>query len=598
MALRLRWHALSRNAIRNDDLGLVIAAALIGAAIGLGVALIRELVAVLHHVLFGVRLEEHLSDDVLIEPLRIVLVPALGGLLYGGIAYVMRRWRPRDIVDAIEANALYGGRMSFTDSLRLTLLTILSVGVGGSVGLEAAYTQFGAGLASWLGQALRLRRTDLRTFVGCGAAAAIGAVFNAPLAGAFYAFELIVGSYTLGTLAPIGVAALTGVLVERQLFGAEPIFIVYDHTALFATDYVLLAGLGILSAGLGIAAMVGVTVVEDWCRRISLPTWARPAAGGLVLGILALLYPQILGSGHGGIVTSVTSSYGFPILVGLIVAKLTASALSIGSGFRGGMFSSSLFLGSLFGSGVAVVLGYVVPWLAPHPTVLVLGGMGAVATAVVGAPVTMILLVLESTSDFPATIGVTTAVILASFTVRHWFGYSFATWRFHVRGVGLRSAHDVGWLQDLVVGKVMRREVATAPTDITLRRLRELFPLGAMRALFLVDQDGRYAGIVDTQEAHTVELDEQGDTLTAADIAHAKGHFLTPDQPVREALDLFVASEAETLAVVDNRADRHTVGFLTEAYALRRYSQELEARRGEDLGESELFGPSRAPTKS
>jgi CIC family chloride channel protein len=181
--------------------------------------------------------------------------------------------------------------------------------------------------------------------------------------------------------------------------------------------------------------------------------------------------------------------------------------------------------------------------------------------------------------------------------VRHWFGYSFATWRFHVRGVALHSAHDIGWLQDLVVGKVMRREVATAPTDITLRRLRELFPLGATRSLFLVDKEGRYAGMVDTQEAHAVELDDQGDTLTAADIAHAKAHFLTPEQPVRVALDLFVAAESETLAVVDNRVDRHTVGFLTEAYALRRYSQELEARRGEDLGESELFGPSHAPTK-
>jgi CIC family chloride channel protein len=131
---------------------------------------------------------------------------------------------------------------------------------------------------------------------------------------------------------------------------------------------------------------------------------------------------------------------------------------------------------------------------------------------------------------------------------------------------------------------------------MTLRRLRELFPLGAAKSLCLVDKDGRYAGLLDTQEAHAIELDEQGDTLTAANLMHTKAHFLTPAQPVRVALDLFVAAEAETLAVLDNPTDRHVVGFLTEAYALRRYSHELEARRGEDLGESELFGPTRAPT--
>lgn len=598
LELRTRWRVLTRNVIRNDDLGLVIAAALIGGGVGLGVALIRELVLELHHVLFGVEFEMHLSSDVRIDAWRMVLVPSLGGLAYGWVAFVIRRWRPRDIVDAVEANALYGGRMSLTDSIRLTILTILSGGVGASVGLEAAYTQFGAGTASWIGQTLRLRRSDLRTFVGCGAAAAIAAAFNAPLAGAFYAFELIIGSYTLGTLAPIAIAALTGVLVDRELFGADPIFVVYDHVDLLASDYVLLAGLGILAAGVGIAAMVGVTLVEEWGRRVELPAWLRPAVGGLVLGLIALLYPQVLGSGHGGIVTTVSSGYAFPLLTGLILAKLAASAISIGSGFRGGMFSSSLFLGSMFGNAVGAVAGYCLPWLAPHVILYVLAGMGAVAAAVVGAPITMILLVLESTSDFSATIGVTIAVIIASFTVRHWFGYSFATWRFHVRGVALRSAHDIGWLQDLTVAKLMRRDVATVPKETSLRRLRELFPVGSTKTVFLVDKDGRYAGLVDTQEAHSADLDEQGDVLTAADLAQAQAHFLTPEQPVRVALDLFVAAEAEALAVVDNPTDQHIHGYLTEAYALRRYYRELEARRGEELGENELFSPTRAPTKT
>ena len=147
------------------------------------------------------------------------MVPVLGGLAFGLIAYGLRRWKPRDIVDAIEANALHGGRMSLSDSLRLTALTVLSAGVGASVGLEAAFTQLGSGIASRDRPPLHLRRSDLRTFVGCGAAAAIAAAFNAPLAGAFYAFELIIGSYTLATLAPAVVAAVVATLVTRDFFG-------------------------------------------------------------------------------------------------------------------------------------------------------------------------------------------------------------------------------------------------------------------------------------------------------------------------------------------------------------------------------------------
>jgi chloride channel protein, CIC family len=590
--LRTRIKALARANIRNSDLGLVFMAAVMGIVVGVVVSALPQAVALVRMALFGVPVDTHLSSGAEIEPWRIVAVPAVGGLAYGIIAALARRWRPRDIVDAIEANALYGGRMSLNDSIRLALLTIMSAGVGASVGLEAAYTQLGSGTASRIGRSLRLRRADLRTFVGCGAAAAIAAAFNAPLAGAFYAFELIIGSYTLGTLAPVAIAALSATLVQRQLYGDNPIFVTYEHIDLAAADYLLLVAEGVLAALLGIAAMIGVTKVESWFRRIAVPSWARPAIGGLVLGGMAVAYPQVLGSGHGGIVTVMSSSIELPLLLALIVAKTAASAISVGSGFRGGMFSSSLFLGALFGSAVAALVGHVVPWMPPNPTIFVLAGMGAVAAAVVGAPVTMILLVLEATSDFSATIGVTAAVIVASIGVRHWFGYSFATWRFHVRGVPLRGAHDIGWLQDLTVDKLMRRDFSTVPQTMTLAELRKQFPLGGSKRVFVVDAGGRYAGHIDLQEVHATDHDAEVETLTAKDLVHGEAHFLTPYQPVRMAIDLFIASATESLAVVDNEIDRRVTGFLTEAYALRRYNRELEARRREELGDDELFSPS------
>jgi chloride channel protein, CIC family len=591
--IRARIKALTRANLRNSDLGLVVCAALLGVIVGVVVSALPAAVAALHVLLFGVSFESHLSSGADIEWWRLLAVPAGGGLVYGVVAALLRRWRPRDVVDAIEANALYGGRMSLTDSIRLAVLTVLSAGVGASVGLEAAYTQLGSGTASRIGRSLRLRRVDLRTFVGCGAAAAIAAAFNAPLAGAFYAFELIIGSYTLGTLAPIAVAALSATVVQRELRGDDPIFLSYEHIDLAAHDYVLLGLEGVLAALVGIAAMIGVTKVESAFRRLALPSWLRPAVGGLVLGGMALAYPQVLGSGHGGIVTTLSSHMDLLLLVVLIAAKIAASAVSIGSGFRGGMFSSALYIGTLFGSAVAAVVQFI-PWITANPAVFVLAGMGSVAAAVVGAPVTMILLVLESTSDFSATIGVTAAVIIASLGVRIWFGYSFATWRFHVRGVPLRGAHDIGWLHDLRVERLMHRDFATVPQSLPLAELRRQFPLGTNKRVFVVDDAARYAGMIDLQEIHATDLDAKIEKMTAKDVAHAEAHFVTPQQPVRIALDLFLAAATEALAVVDNQADRRILGFVEEAEALRRYNSELETRRREELGDDELFSPSAA----
>ena len=586
----------ARHNIRSSEFGLTCVAGAIGVVIALGVALTRQAVTEFHHLLFGVPIETHISSVEHIETWRILLVPSLGGLAYGLIAYALWRWRPRDIVDAIEANALHGGRMSLGDSVRLTVMTVLSAGVGASVGLEAAYTQLGSGTASRIGRMLHLRRGDLRSFVGCGAAAAIAAAFNAPLAGAFYAFELIIGSYTLATLVPVVVAAVMSTLVTRELFGEQPIFIVYAHVDLIARHYLILAVIGLFAGGLAIAAMLGVTYVEQGSRRLSLPVWSRPAVGGTILGLCAIEFPQILGSGHGGIVHMIaTGSTGFELwlLIGLILAKAIGSAVSIGSGFRGGMFSSSLYLGSLFGAACSLIVHRLLPWAPPDEAVFVLAGMGAVAAGVVGAPMTMIFLVLESTTDFSATMGVTVAVVISALVVRHWFGYSFATWRFHLRGVGLHSPHDIGWLHELQVAKLMRYDYAVVPPDLPLTELCRQFPIGETRRVFVVNAKARYEGYIDLVEAHGAELLEDSGQLTAADMARGAEHFLTPGQPVRDTLDLFIASAAETLAVVDNRQDRRVLGYLGEADALRRYYRELEARHREELGDEALFNVSR-----
>ena len=581
--------------LRDSDLFFLVLALAAGIAAGIAVVLIDLLLALLRWIAFGTGFEGHLTD-VDLGPARILMMPVLGGALVGLTSALLRRWRPREVVDAIEANALLGGRMSVADSIGLVAATLLSGGFGASVGMEAAYTQLGAALASRLGRSVELRRDDVRTLVGCGAAGAIAAAFNAPLTGAFYAFELIIGSYTLQTLAPVGIAALTGALVVRGLVGSTPIFVVWHEISISASDYPGFFGLGLASAGLGILVMKGVTATEALFRSLAVPRWVRPAIGGLIIGAIALPFPQILGSGHGGIMQVLHSGFYLPFLFGLIVAKIVASAVSVGSGFRGGLFSTSLFLGSLFGSFAGAGLNRFAPQLGADPLVYAMVGMGAVAAAIVGAPITMIMIVLETTGDFAAMIGVMVGVVTAAIAVRHWFGYSFATWRFHLRGLSIRSPEDVGWINELLVGPMMRRDPAVIAAELPLEGLHRRFPPGSIRQVFVVDDRGGFCGIVDPGDPKV--LDNAEDTKTVGELVLQPAPFLLPSDNLRAALDHFSEAAQETLPVVDNPKDRRIIGYVSEAYALRRYAQELERHRGGRQDDAGIFSPAPGDTPS
>jgi CIC family chloride channel protein len=577
--------------LRDNDLFLLALAAGAGIMSGISVSVMDVLVDALKHAVFGIPYGAHLSASSSLPWPRVVTMPVLGGLIVGLLTTLWRRWRPREVVDAIEANALFGGRMSVTDSLALVVQTIFSGGFGASVGLEAAYTQCGAALASRLGRQLGLRRDDMRTLVGCGAAGAIAAAFNAPLCGAFYAFELIVGSYTLQTMAPIGIAALTGVMVVRALRGTEPIFVIWHPVTLAPSDYIAFFFLGLASAVLAILVMKGVTGTEALFRAQAVPRWARPVLGGVLLALVGLAFPQMLGSGHGGILHLLHAGYGsdLPFLAGLVLAKVVGSAVSIGSGFRGGMFSSSLFLGGLFGSLVGTLIIRLDPHLAVDPLVYALVGMGTVAAAIVGAPVTMIMLVLETTGDFSVTVGVMIGVVTASFWVKHWFGYSFATWRFHLRGLQIRSPEDVGWINELLIGPMMRRDPAVIAADQPLDELRRRYPPGSTKEVFVVDGNGRLSGMIDPLEASA-----PGPATTAktvGDLVAKPPAFLVPGDNLRTALGLFREAAQEILPVIDNAEARRVIGYVSEAYALRRYAAELEAHRGARQDDAGIFSP-------
>jgi CIC family chloride channel protein len=568
--------------VRAHETSLVVLAALIGTIGGLVVVAMSVAVAGLHALLFNISIRERLSSQDSIEPLRALLVPSLGGLLLGVVFLLLLRWRPAREVDPIEANALHGGRMSFRGSVIVALQTVWSSGVGASVGLEAGYTQLASGIGASLGRGFHLRRADQRIMVGCGAAAAIAGAFGAPLAGAFYAFELVIGGYTPASLTPVGVAAVAGYFVTHGFAALSMGIGIGPVGDVLGRDLAIAALLGVLSALVGIGIMRGVALCEALLAKTGLWPPLRTALGGLGVGLLALLTPQVMSSGHGALHFSNIVSLPLKIIAGVFVLKAIASVISLGSGFRGGLFFATLFLGALGGRLFAAGFDMVWPGLDLDPNVYAIIGMSALSASVIGGPLTMSFIALESTGNLWLTTAVLVAVIISTQITRELFGYSFATWRLHLRGESIRSAADVGWIRDLTVLRLMRPDVPTVNADMAIEEFRGKFPLGSKTQMVAVDAAGHYAGLVLVAEAHAPDLEAAS---TLADILRYRDVVLHPVMNIQEAIAVFDAAEAESLAVVEAGGEHRPIGILTEAHAMRRYAEESERRRREAIGD-------------
>ncbi len=568
--------------VRAHETSLVVLAAVIGIIGGLVVAAMSAAVEGMHVLLFNVEIGERLSSQFAIDPLRALLVPSLGGLLLGVAFLVLQRFRPAREIDPIEANALHGGRMSFRGSVIVALQTVWSSGVGASVGLEAGYTQLASGIAASLGRGFHLRRADQRIMVGCGAAAAIAGAFSAPLAGAFYAFELVIGGYTPASLTPVGVAAVAGYFVAHAFtvlslgVGIGPVGDVLGR------DLAIAALLGVLAALFGIGIMRGVALCEQLLARTRLWPPLRPALGGLVVGLLALISPQVMSSGHGALHFAGFVSIPLSVLASIFLLKTIASVVSLGSGFRGGLFFATLFLGALGGHLFAGAFDVIWPGFNLSPNVYAIIGMSALSASVIGGPLTMSFIALESTGNLWLSTAVLVAVIISTQITRELFGYSFATWRLHLRGETIRSAADIGWIRDLTVRSLMRRDLATVNANMGIEEFRDKFPLGSKNQVVAVDGSGRYVGLALVADAHATDIETTGGLK---DLLHFRDVVLHPGMNIQEAIAVFDAAEAESLAVVDIDGEHRPIGVLSEAHAMRRYAEESEQRRREVLGE-------------
>ena len=570
-----------RALLRSNEFYLIPLALVVGVVTGAIVTLMSQIAQIAHVLIYGIPVDVRLSANAYVNPVMALIAPASGGLLLGVMEWLRRRWKIASAVDPIEANALRGGRLSLRDSMVVSSQTLVSNGCGASVGLEAGYTQIGSGAASLLGQVLNLRRNDLRLVVGCGAAAAIAAAFGAPITGAFYACELIVGVYSVGSAAPILAASLAGALTAQYLGGAPYSLEVPHVNSVGLEQYLALIALALIAAAIGIAVMRSSVMFEHVFANRRLPVWIRPVIGGLCVGSLAIVTPQVLAAGHGAMVLDLHRDMAIGFIALVIALKLMACLISLASGFRGGLFFASLFVGSLLGKFYAALLAMTGFDLAVDPLASMLTGMATLGVAIVGGPLTMSFLVLEMTRSVDVTAVVLAGCIVTSIFVRFMFGHSFSTWRLHLRGETIRSANDVGWLRNLTVERMMRPDVGKVPATTTIAGCRREFTLGSRPAVVVVNNSDDYLGLVLLPELFSGELDSIADDIQVIELARYTDVSLLPEMNVKTAMKIFDDAEAEVLAVLESENSRKVIGFLTESHARRRYVEEIDqATRG------------------
>jgi CIC family chloride channel protein len=418
---------------------------------GLVAILFRFAIGALQFLWLRTTSEDH-ATALAALPWWIVLVgPIVGGMI---VALIIRFWRPSGraggVADVIEARARHTSHLTLKDAIVGTAMSVVTLGFGGSAGREGPVVYLAASVSRGLFRYFALPPSSRRVMLGCGVAAAIAASFNAPIAGVLFAHEVILGHFALSALAPIVISGVVAAVMSRLWFGDAPAFVLPDFQITSYWEIPAFALLGVTCAVVAIlfqTALIGA----DWASRfVRMREWLRPVFGGLLVGVIALAFPQVLGVGYQATDMALAGSLGLGTMLALIVAKTVATAVTLGSRFGGGVVSPALYVGAMTGGAFGLIAASVFPHMASSEGLYAIIGMGAVAAAVLGAPISTAVMIFELTGGFAFSIALLFSVSIATGLSQAVMGRSWFYWQLYTRGIMLAEgphAHVVQFIR-------------------------------------------------------------------------------------------------------------------------------------------------------
>jgi CIC family chloride channel protein len=509
-----------------------------------------------------------------------LLIPALGGLLVGPVIYCLaRQAKGHGVLEVIEAVALRGGRMRPVTTVIKSLAASICIGTGGSVGREGPIIQAGAGLGSTLGQWLKLSEAHIRSLVACGAAGGIAATFNVPIAGVVFALEIILETFSPTSFSTVVIASVTASEVARALAGNSPAFVVPPYALVSLWEFPFYAMLGMAAAVVGAVFTRALRVVDEVFEGLTFPVYLKPVAGGLLLGAIGVGFPQIFGVGHETITQALHNELSLRLMVMLMVVKMLATALTLGSGGMGGILVPSLFLGAMLGGSFGTAIHTLLPAVTAVPGTYALVGMAAVFAAAARAPITAIIMLFEMTGDYRIILPLMLTTVIGAVCAERIATESIYTSQLSRRGIRLTSRHTVDVLQTVRVGEVMGTPVNTVTTTMGLTALARMFERMPHHSFPVLDAHGTLYGMLGVQDLAQALAQEALDRPTAGDIATTTWVAVYPDDPVSIAIRCMAEYNLQCLPVVDRSDTRRLLGMVHWEDVSRAYNIILQRRR-------------------
>jgi CIC family chloride channel protein len=574
---------------------MVVAAIFTGLAGALGAVVFRLMIRGVQAIFWGGAegVSEMLERGLLAEPEDPVLiagqvawywkiaVPALGGLIVGPLIYFFaREARGHGVPEVMKAVALRGGIIRGRIVSVKALASALSIGTGGSVGREGPIVQIGSAFGSSLGQWLRLNTMGIRTLVGCGAAAGISATFNAPIAGAIFAAEIIVGHFAVTQFTPIVISSVVATVTSRFFLGNYPAFRVPDYQIVSPFELLPYLVTGIVAGLVAIAFIRTLSFFEEAFERVRMPEYLKASLGGVLVGIIGLQLPQVLGVGYTTISLALAGTLSVATMAALVATKVLATSITIGSGGSGGIFAPSLFLGAMAGGVVGTLVEGFFPGATASSGAYALVTMGAVVAATTHAPISAIIIIFELTQTIDIIPALMTACVVSSLVSQLLSRDSIYTAKLRRQGVDLEESADPNVLKSLHVRDVIDREPEVIPESAKFQTILDLVVQSEHGQFFVNSSQGKLLGTISLSEVRRLIYEQEAlrHLVVAGDLVERRVPRVTVDDDLAIVMQIFSGSRMDEIAVVDAADPDVLIGTVSEKHVVEA-SQTEQMRR-------------------
>ena len=556
---------------------MILVAIVIGFGGGLGAVGIQYLIKLFQELFWG---DWNLDLDYLNSvPVYVkVLAPTIGGFFVGLIVFlVAKEAKGHGVPEVMEAIALRNGLIRARVVFAKLLASAICIGSGGSTGREGPVIQIGASVGSTIGQFLRVNPERMKIFVGCGAAAGIAAVFNAPVAGALFSLEIILGDFGVAQFGPIVIASVVATVVSRWFLGNNPAFEVPEYNLVSPVELIPYAILGIIAGLVALMFIKTLYSIEDYFEKLKLHDIIKTMLGGLMIGIMGIFVPHIYGVGYNSMDLALLGELPWMLMLGLIFFKILATSLSLGSGGSGGIFAPSLFLGTMTGGFFGALVHKVIPDHSATSGAYSLVGMGAVVAGATHAPITAILIIFEMTGDYAIILPLMISAIIATVLTTKLKKESIYTLKLIRRGVDLFRGREVNILKALTVTHIMNKKPVIIRPDLNFTELLELVVSQPNTHFFVVNQENELVGAVSLQDVRGVLLDQDyiTDWLIAMDLVNPNIPWVEASDDLGSVMKLFGIYDTEEIPVVDSIDKKHIIGSVERKDIINIYNKEL-----------------------